>query len=110
MNLYFFVSNSDPAVELKSLPASLIKRAEELTLENEDNLEGYSLGNAIHVKGKIKIFRDFKEIVALYHGILFGNHICIEYRFLDYRFIDNKIPVHGFWPSTLLFRLITSVN
>lgn len=43
--------------------------------------EGYSLGDLIQIKGKLKIFRDKKEVVANIHSILvemfsfkFGKH------------------------------------
>ena len=68
--MFFLCLFSDPGKELKDLPVSLLNKAKELSLDNEENLEGYSLGQTIHVKGKVKIFRENKEIVALYHSIL----------------------------------------
>ena len=51
------------------LPSALLDKITEIDADNESSAQGYSLGQTIHVKGKIKIFREAKEIVAFYHSI-----------------------------------------
>ena len=52
------------------LPGALLNKLSEIDMDNGNSEQGYSLGQTIHVKGKIKIFRETKEIVAYYHSIL----------------------------------------
>lgn len=54
-------------VDMKSLNLALRQKVKEIQAELIEAEEGYSLGNLIQVKGKLKIFRDNKEIVANIH-------------------------------------------
>lgn len=53
--------------------------------------EGYSLGDLVHIRGKIKIFRGEREVVASYHSILCCNfkpcHMCTYWRKLPLRIL-----------------------
>jgi hypothetical protein len=46
-------------------------KVDELDTYTASVTEGYILGDLIQVKGKLKIFRDKKEVVATIHSILF---------------------------------------
>jgi hypothetical protein len=63
-------------VDMKSLNPTLRQKVKEIQAELIEAEEGYSLGNLIQVKGKLKIFRDNKEIVANIHSILLNILKC----------------------------------
>jgi len=54
------------------LPSVLAEHLSQLERGEEEVREGYNLGDYIHVKGKVKLYRDKKEIVASYHSILYA--------------------------------------
>ncbi|KAK3084571.1 hypothetical protein FSP39_015637 [Pinctada imbricata] len=59
------LSETDKESIKLSLPPCLYKKAEELVMEES---RSYSLGDCIQVRGRIKVFREKREIVASYHN------------------------------------------
>ncbi|XP_060071006.1 CST complex subunit STN1-like [Ylistrum balloti] len=56
---------SEPGSDWSELPSDLQGLASRIT-DNKIH-EGYALGDLIQVRGKVKVFRDQREVVALYH-------------------------------------------
>lgn len=56
-------------LQKENLPEALATKLSELETAEEEARQGYNLGDYIHVKGKIKVFREKKEIVAAFHSI-----------------------------------------
>ena len=59
-------------IQKDKLPSVLAEHLSQLERGEEEVREGYNLGDYIHVKGKVKLYRDKKEIVASYHSILYA--------------------------------------
>lgn len=53
---------------LNSLPPQLVRKYK--SIDKSDNIDGYSLGSVINIRGKINVFRNKKQIVASYHGLV----------------------------------------
>lgn len=64
----------------RNLPEVLRKKMSGVLMSEAKKKEGYSLGDLVHIRGKIKIFRGEREVVASYHSILCCNfkpcHMC----------------------------------
>lgn len=60
-----FYNVPDPGSSFLELPSDLQRLAARITDQKEH--EGYNLGDLIRVRGKIKVFRDQREVVARYH-------------------------------------------
>ncbi|XP_064613071.1 CST complex subunit STN1-like [Liolophura sinensis] len=52
---------------LFSIDPQLAGKVEELKSSSRERTVGYSLGDLVHIKGKLQIFRNMKEIVSFYH-------------------------------------------
>ncbi|XP_067680004.1 CST complex subunit STN1-like isoform X2 [Haliotis asinina] len=50
------------------LPSSLQKKLCDIQDEEKQATSGYSHGDLVHIKGKVKVFREVNEITALYHA------------------------------------------
>lgn len=64
-----FLLNLDPQQDL-NLPEELKAKLMEVTAHAEKMTEGFNLGDMIQVKGKLKTFRNMREIVASAQSIL----------------------------------------
>ena len=73
------------------LPSVLAEHLSQLERGEEEVREGYNLGDYIHVKGKVKLYRDKKEIVASYHSILLHNACLLLYTIFVCHW---HLPVH----------------
>ncbi|XP_046365716.2 CST complex subunit STN1-like isoform X1 [Haliotis rufescens] len=51
-----------------TLPVSLQKKVCDIQDEEKQATSGYSHGDLVHIKGKVKVFREVNEITALYHA------------------------------------------
>ncbi|XP_046569759.1 CST complex subunit STN1-like [Haliotis rubra] len=51
-----------------SLPPSLLKKLCDIQGEEKQATSGYTHGDLVHIKGKVKVFREVNEITALYHA------------------------------------------
>lgn len=54
----------------RNLPEVLRKKMSVVLMSEAKKKEGYSLGDLVHIRGKIKIFRGEREVVASYHNKL----------------------------------------
>ncbi|XP_041376809.1 CST complex subunit STN1-like [Gigantopelta aegis] len=60
-------NTSDIVKRFQKLPPSLLAKVDSILSDELEN-EGYQLGDLLNVRGKIKVFRDMKEISASYHS------------------------------------------
>lgn len=58
----------DVRQSVKCLPNQLINKFK--SIDKSDCFEGYALGSVLHVRGKINVFRNKKQIVATYHDLV----------------------------------------
>ena len=78
-------------IQKDKLPSVLAEHLSQLERGEEEVREGYNLGDYIHVKGKVKLYRDKKEIVASYHSILLHNACLLLYTIFVCHW---HLPVH----------------
>lgn len=71
-NLFsFFLAEIESTLQrCRNLPEVLRKKMSVVLMSEAKKKEGYSLGDLVHIRGKIKIFRGEREVVASYHSIL----------------------------------------
>lgn len=78
--LFFFEDIETSLQRCRNLPEVLRKKMSGVLMSEAKKKEGYSLGDLVHIRGKIKIFRGEWEVVASYHSILCCNfkpcHMC----------------------------------
>ena len=55
---------------ISQLPPELRAQLAGLEVERENEVPAYELGDLVHIRGKLKLFRDMMEVVAYYHRIL----------------------------------------
>ena len=55
---------------ISQLPLELRSQLVALEAERENEVHAYELGDLVHIRGKLKLFRDMMEVVAYYHRIL----------------------------------------
>lgn len=71
--LSVFVEIESTVQRCRNLPEVLRKKMSGVLMSEAKKKEGYSLGDLVHIRGKIKIFRGEREVVASYHSILCCN-------------------------------------
>ena len=64
------VNFNSPALE--ELPWQLVEKLQQVSRQQEASRSSFGLGELLHVRGKIKIYQDKKELACSYHGKFFS--------------------------------------
>lgn len=96
---YIFIFISDMENTLKrcrNLPKILKEKMSSIMVSERTKREGYDLGDLVHIRGKIKIFRGEREVVASYHSILLYSCGSLSLKHKTNCFIE-RILKYLFW-------------